>query len=108
MMRLIKKIISSLSEDLRHESYKAKNSKSLRGFCYVTSEAFYYLCGDKERYIPMRAGYNSISGRASHWWLFDSKANKNIDITWSQFSDRFLNQLYKKGVRTSFLTKAPS
>jgi len=75
-------------------------SHPLAGLCYVLSEAFYHLYGERFRLRPMRARYYGTT----HWWL-ETESGKVIDLTAEQYSGRFP---YHKGRCGGFLTKEPS
>jgi hypothetical protein len=70
------------------------------GYCYVASEALYYLFGGSDAGLRvMRAP--CVGGE--HWWL--EGADKLIDTTADQFEEDFD---YSTGVQSMFLTAEPS
>lgn len=96
MKRLIKLIVSQLSDDLRKKEYKGLDNK-LAGHCYIASEALHHLCAKKT--YPCHVSHEG----KSHWYLIDEHKNV-IDITADQFKNK---PDYSKGRRIGFLTKKP-
>lgn len=98
-LALEKKIIESLSDDLRLPKYR--DGTALRGHCYLASEVLYHISGGKS------AGLKAVRVRHqgdTHWWIRDA-SGCDIDLTASQFDEP---PPYDKGVPTGFLTKKPS
>lgn len=106
-MDIVKAIQEHLSPNLLHRKY-VKQHHPLSGHCYVASEALYYSLPDRHHYKPMVASYNSVSGKASHWWIQNRYTGEIIDPTAEQFTEEFRTHLYSIGRGTGFLTKHPS
>jgi hypothetical protein len=70
------------------------------GYCYVASEALYYLLGGGAGLTAKRAP--CVGGE--HWWL-EGRGDKLIDATADQFEGDFD---YSTGVASMFLTPEPS
>ncbi len=88
-----------LTDDLRLPQYQGHPNR-LRGHCYVASESLFHLLGGKEAgAVAMRVKHEG----ATHWWV--RYQGIDLDITAAQFETPVP---YNKGVRTGFLTKAPS
>lgn len=67
-----------------------------KGWCYVASEALYYLMGGKGAGLkPMQGKVGDIS----HWWLVDTDGNV-IDLTADQFDFPWP---YEQGVGRGFM-----
>jgi hypothetical protein len=73
----------------------------LGGYCYVASEALYYLLGGSEAGLTAK---RAPCAGGEHWWL-EGRADKLIDATADQFEDDFD---YGTGVASTFLTPEPS
>lgn len=71
------------------------------GYCYVASEALYYLLGGSEAGLTVKRA-PCVGGE--HWWL-EGRGDKLIDATADQFEGDFD---YSKGVASKFLTPEPS
>jgi aminoglycoside phosphotransferase (APT) family kinase protein len=71
------------------------------GYCYVASEALYYILGGGE--AGLRAKRAPCAG-GEHWWL-EGPGDKLIDATADQFDGDFD---YAEGVASAFLTPEPS
>lgn len=76
-------VVASLSPDLVQEQYRYLLEKSpLGGYCYVASEAMYYLLNGRESgYIPARLVHEGTL----HYYLRHRKTGAVIDLTASQF-----------------------
>ncbi len=75
---------------------------SMRGNCYVTSEALYHLLGGKKAgWVPMRMRI----GVETHWFLQHRESGLRIDATASQF---LTPQDYSTARGSGFLTREPS
>jgi hypothetical protein len=71
------------------------------GYCYVASEALYYLLGGSEAGLTVK---RAPCEGGEHWWL-EGRGDKLIDATADQFGDDFA---YSEGVASTFLTPEPS
>ena len=71
------------------------------GYCYVASEALYYLLGGREAGLTAK---RAPCEGGEHWWL-EGPGAKLIDATADQFEDDFA---YGEGVASEFLTSEPS
>lgn len=71
------------------------------GYCYVASEALYYLLGGSEAGLTVK---RAPCEGGEHWWLEDADG-KLIDATADQFDTDFA---YSEGVPSTFLTSEPS
>ena len=74
---------------------------AMGGYCYVASEALYYLLGGGEAGLTVR---RAPCEGGEHWWL-EGRGDKLIDATADQFEDDFA---YDEGVASEFLTSDPS
>lgn len=99
--RLIRSIQKNLTPDLLpNEFWKKRNETNpMAGHCYVASEAYYHLSGEKLTPQVVR-----LSSKETHWFLKDS-TGAIIDITKDQFDDP---PPYSRGRGSGFLTKMPS
>lgn len=95
-MNLKDKILKNLSPDLLKKGYEG--SHPLSGHCYVASEAYYHLSGEK--LTPHTVKHEGVT----HWYLID-KNGEIIDLTKEQFET---SPDYTKGRGRGFLTKRPS
>ncbi len=77
------------------------HSHPMGGYCYVASEALYYLLGGSEAGLTVKSA--PCEG-GEHWWL-EGRGDKLIDATADQFEDDFA---YSEGVASKFLTSEPS
>ena len=106
--KLIELIKHGLKPDLLKKEYKngplinpeLYNDLSLYGHCYVASECYYHLSGDKDILKPQLIKVNGMN----HWYL-KSDQGEIIDITAEQFRDPID---YSKGKGKGFLTKKRS
>lgn len=97
--KLIKDIVENLSDDLLKPEYRnLKDKNKYTGHCYVASEVYYHLSGEKLK------SCNIKHEDSSHWYLVNDKS-EIIDITVGQFKT---TPNYSKGRVCSFLTKKPS
>jgi hypothetical protein len=71
------------------------------GYCYVASEALYYLLGGSEAGLTVK---RAPCEGGEHWWL-EGPGDKLIDATADQFEEDFA---YGEGVASKFLTAEPS
>jgi hypothetical protein len=71
------------------------------GYCYVVSEALYYLLGGSAAGLTAK---RAPCEGGEHWWL-EGPGDKLIDATADQFQDDFA---YGEGVASAFLTSEPS
>ncbi|MBA3412575.1 MAG: hypothetical protein H0T09_02690 [Actinobacteria bacterium] len=71
------------------------------GYCYVASEALYYILGGHEAGLTAK---RAPCPGGEHWWI-EGRNGKLIDATADQFQDDFD---YSKGVASGFLTSEPS
>jgi hypothetical protein len=95
-------IIRELSNDLLKSTYKEDsnlNRSSTYGHCYAASEAFYYLAGGKDNWIPQQ-GLCPVFG--SHWWLKNRNDGTLVDVTDEQFYSYNLEPPYSSGVGRGF------
>lgn len=75
------------------------------GWCYVASEAIYYLSGGKAAGIkPMRATIEVNGLKVSHWWLQEEDGSI-VDATATQFDFLFP---YESGRGCGFQTNMKS
>lgn len=76
-----------------------------KGWCYVASEAIYYLSGGKSAGIkPMQASIEVDGQQVSHWWIQDEDGSV-VDATAAQFDFPFP---YEKGRGCGFQTNMKS
>lgn len=104
---LIEKIKKSLTPDLlKDEFWRERNRlEPMAGHCYVASEAYYHLCGQRcKPYVISGIEVGRFKTRISHWFL-RCKGGEIIDITASQFPSL---PPYDKAKGCGFLTKQPS
>ncbi len=71
------------------------------GYCYVASEAVYYVLGGSEAGLMVK---RAPCWDGEHWWL-EGRGDKLIDPTADQFEGDFD---YSNGVASKFLTAEPS
>lgn len=71
------------------------------GYCYVASEALYYLLGGSAAGLTAK---RAPCAGGEHWWL-EGPDGKLIDATADQFEDAFD---YGNGAASEFLTPEPS
>ena len=102
---LVDIVLRELSPDLLTEAWREQRGEEahpLTGYCYVVSEALYYLLGGE------RSGWEVYRCRlqtgGTHWWL-QSPEGHVLDATSAQF-DSPLD--YGNGRRTGFLSQTPS
>jgi len=72
---------------------------SMRGLCYVLSEAFLHM-HPQFNLKPHRLSYHGVN----HWWL-ETSSGRVVDLTASQYKRPFP---YHRGIGCGFLTKSPS
>jgi hypothetical protein len=85
--RLMKKIELVLSPSLLTPEWRKKirpGDDFLKGFCYVVTEAVWYLWGKRNGFKPRRVIFE---GNA-HWYLKDPYTEQILDPTASQFGGR--------------------
>jgi 5-methylcytosine-specific restriction enzyme A len=105
MVSLMRVVVTLLTPDLLSPEWAALRGEGdhpLTGYCYVASEAIYYLAGGANAGISIYRC--TLPEGGTHWWLVDS-SGEIIDATVQQFSKP---PEYAAGVRTHFLSKAPS
>jgi len=98
-------IQSQLTPDLLSPEWAAMRREGdhpLKGYCYVASEALYYLAGGAAAGLSVYRC--SLPQGGTHWWLADS-AGRILDPTAEQFAEA---PAYATGVRTHFLSRKPS
>lgn len=71
------------------------------GYCYVASEALYYMLGGHEAGLTAK---RAPCPGGEHWWV-EGQRGKLIDATADQFGEDFD---YSAGVASRFLTAEPS
>lgn len=102
---LSRMVVSQLTPDLLSPEWAAlrhEGDHPLKGYCYVASEALYYLAGGADSELSVHRC--SLPGGGTHWWLLDSNGNV-VDPTAEQFTTP---PPYSKGIRTHFLSPKPS
>lgn len=100
MDEIIKRIQKVLTPDLLKKEYREGNKYNpLFGYCYVATEALYYLL-KSEKFKPYRA---RDGNGVVHWWLQDDEGNI-LDPTAEQYAMQGLKPPYDKGCRAGFLT----
>lgn len=77
------------------------HAHAMGGYCYVASEALYYLLGGRAAGLTVK---RAPCEGGEHWWL-EGQGEKLIDATADQFESDFD---YTKGVASTFLTTEPS
>jgi hypothetical protein len=85
--RLMEKVKSVLSPSLLTPEWREKvkpGDDPFKGFCYVVTEAVWYLWGKEHGLKPQRVVFE---GNA-HWYLEDPYTEEIIDPTASQFGGR--------------------
>jgi len=103
---LIQSIQNVLSPDLIGLTWQEQcKRKPLAGYCYVASEALYYMWAKGEGYKPARLWVHVGGGwEVSHWFL--RKGEEIMDITAMQFGKSPIP--YRKAKGCGFLTNFPS
>ena len=99
LRKLVKKLESHLTDDLRRPPYKG-SSNPLTGHCYVASEALYHLLGSRD-WVPCNIQHEG----GPHWYLKNKVTGEILDVTAGQFETPVP---YEKGRGKGFLTKEPS
>ena len=74
------------------------------GFCYLASEALYYLCAKDFGYKPK---VHKFKNGETHWFLCN-KDGKILDSTSQQLRNSERKEAYKNAKFKGFLTKKPS
>lgn len=97
-MDLRERIVSVLTDDLRHVPWK-KSANPIAGHCYVVSEALYHL--EQGRYKGCSVKHEGHT----HWYLTDRETGAIVDLTAGQFETPVP---YDRGRGRGFLTKQPS
>lgn len=87
-----------LSDDLRNPKYQGNSG--MAGYCYVTSEAVYHLCGTN-----ILKPCVMWVGEETHWFLYNKITGVYHDPTFDQFNEPLD---YTKGRGCGFLTAKPS
>jgi hypothetical protein len=103
---LIAEIQAALTPDLLKPPYRKENANNpMFGHCYVATEALFHILPDRENYCACR-------GRDDrgivHWWLVNRESGQIHDVTADQYFSKQFVPPYDRGVRSGFLTKAPS
>lgn len=82
------------------------NLVQLRGNCYTSSEALYYILGGKKAgWKPMRFRFSGPDRKLDTHWFLKHKSGLILDPSVKQFRG---TPPYEKGVGGWFLTKRPS
>jgi hypothetical protein len=83
-------------------------TKYVSGNCYYSSEALYYILGDKKSgWEPMFIPRKATENRVFHWYLKHKKTGIILDPARLQFKN--LKEIpYEAGKPRKFLTKNPS
>lgn len=89
--------LDAFTDDLRRPEYQ-RNPNPLAGHCYVMAEVIHHFNPDAQPWFIRHEG-------EPHWFLYDPKANKVLDLTASQFKTPVP---YSRGMRKGFLTIGPS
>ena len=101
---LIYNIRRKLSSDLLLPRYrKVSQGKKYAGYCYVATEALYYLLPLEIR-INYRPAYVRVEGD-THWFLAGTKSGDIVDVTSTQY-EQPVN--YERRVMAAFMTTVPS
>ncbi len=100
--RTISALISQLSDDLLHKSFRSKKGHWCRvaGHCYILSEALYHLGLKDEGFKPAQIQHEGVS----HWFL-RHRDGAIVDPSWRQFNN---DPPYALAKGRGFLTKQPS
>lgn len=99
-LRWVSKIIKrNLASDLLPLKYRAKNATNpMFGHCHTASGCLYKIFGSQSVHM-----YRALDGEGIwHWWVQD-RSGRIIDITASQYPQREISRLYKKGEKASML-----
>jgi len=102
---LINKIKKNLTPDLLKGSYKNSNPQNYSGYCYVATEAFYWMMGGPQsEYYPCVLGHKDwpegLDKGKTHWFLKNRKTGKVVDITKEQFD---LPIPYNRGISNGMM-----
>ncbi len=89
---LITKIQKNLSPDLLKGIWKNESPENYKGYCYVATEAMYWLLGGPDsQYTPYVIGHKEwpevFKQGETHWFLKHKKTGKIIDPTKEQFGN---------------------
>ena len=96
---LVRKIKKNLTPDLLKGIWKKDDPKNYSGYCYVATEALYWMLGGpKSDYYPYVLGNKDwpegLNPGETHWFL-KNKSDKVIDPTKEQFGELVVP--YNKG-----------
>jgi hypothetical protein len=105
--KLVQMIQDVLSPNLLDHNWQRQVKKRpLSGYCYIASEALYYLLAKEEGFKPAQMWVHVGNGiEISHWFL-RKKTGEVLDITASQFGKTRIP--YHKAKGCGFLTNYPS
>lgn len=98
--RLVKKVRSVLTDDLRKAPYKG-SCNPMTGHCYVAAEALYHAMGGRAAGLTP----HQITHEGSPHWFLKTKEGRVIDPTADQFKTPVP---YEKARGKGFLTRQPS
>ncbi len=97
---VLRAVQEALTDELRRPKYRG-DPNPMRGHCYVSAEALFYLLGGREAgYKPM----NVVCEGDQHWFLL-GPGGEVVDPTASQFSSPVP---YAEARGRGFLTREPS
>ena len=103
-MRAIKAVLHV--KLLKPEYREANKTNPLYGYCYIATEALYYMCAGACGFEPKRARDDN---GVVHWWLENRQTpGLRIDVTSGQYTRAGRLPPYSRGVFGGFLTKQPS
>lgn len=103
--RSINSLCELISQNLhpKYVSVQHKKTKQNKlshphdGLCVVATMSFLYLT-NSERFIPYSAKLTS----STHWWVYDSENDVQIDLTGGQYEQNTLDQFYTCGRPSSY------
>lgn len=106
--KIIDLIQNVLSPDLIGRTWqKQTKERPLSGYCYIASEAFYYLEAKELGYKPAQMWVHVGNGtEISHWFLRRQSDGDIVDITAAQFGK--IRIPYHQARSCGFLTNFPS
>jgi hypothetical protein len=97
---VIRYIQESLTDELRNPEFRG-NPNPMAGYCYVASEAFYYLRGGRDSgFHPAVVHHEG----GTHWFLREPDGHA-LDITVTQYTTM---PDHPRGRNASFRNKKPS
>lgn len=97
---LVEAVRSVLTPELLPREWQ-DHPHPMGGYCYVASEALYYMLGGTEAGLTAK---RAPCPGGEHWWV-EGPHGKLIDATADQFGEDFD---YSTGVSSRFLTGEPS